>query len=75
MNMFVMLESMNIAEALCWDHETQTVRVVILGMCEEFVNHSTGELTPEAETMINKTWNELDTQEQVVLTDHGIISD
>ena len=73
MDIFTMLETAEIADALCWDDETQTLRTVILGMCEEFVNHVTGDLIPAAENMINKTWNELNTQEQKILTVHGIV--
>jgi len=73
--MYTMLEALDIAEPLCWNLEDKTTRTVILGMCEEFVDPITGELNPDAEKMINTTWNELDTQEQDILTKHGIISD
>lgn len=73
MDIFTMLETTEIADSLRWDKENRWMRTVILGMCEEFVNHATGDLTPAAENMINKTWNELRTQQQVILTDHGIV--
>jgi len=73
MDIFTMLETTEIAESLRWDKENRWMRTVILGMCEEFVNPVTGELTPEAENMINKPWNELGTQKQAILTAHNIV--
>lgn len=71
--MFTMLETMEIAEPLCWDKEPQSIRIVILGMIEEFVTPKARELTRCAESMINKSWHDLDNGKQVILTAHGIV--
>ena len=74
--MFQMLEMEDVAERLRWDDESPPMRTVILGMIPgymELVTLYDTELTPEAISMINKTWDELSPHEQGILTKHGIV--
>jgi len=61
-----------------WNYAPRSLRTVILGMIEfftEFVTPDETELTPNAESMINKSWNDLDNRTQEILTAHGITAD
>ena len=69
------MEMKEIVEPLCWDRESEDMRIVILGMIEEFVTPKAGELTRCAERMINTSWDDLDNRKQDVLTAHGIVKE
>lgn len=61
-----------------WNYAPRSLRTVILGMIEfftEFVTPDETELTPNAESMINKSWNDLDNLTQEILIAHGITAD
>jgi len=66
------------AEIGRWNYAPRSLRTVILGMIEFFTYFVTPdeiELTPNAENIINKSWNDLDNRTQEILTAHGITAD